>query len=304
MRYAFWTVDVFTDRSFGGNPLAVFPYANGLTAEQMQLIAREFNLSETAFVLPPESPEQNFRVRIFTPARELPFAGHPTIGAAHVLAASGRVTLTGESTRIVLGEGVGNVPVDIRAKDGHPDYARLTAAQLPQWGPEPPPSEAIAAMLSLSPEDVLDDETDHPQAISCGVPYLFVPLASMEAVGRARLDWEWSTQWLRGYWAPALYIFSREVETTGCTVHARALTRDFGMEEDPATGSAASALAGYLARREGLKDGAARWRVEQGFEMGRPSFLDVEAEAKNGVLVAVRVGGQSVVISEGHLVAP
>ncbi|HEU4364825.1 MAG TPA: PhzF family phenazine biosynthesis protein [Candidatus Krumholzibacteria bacterium] len=304
MRYAFWTVDVFTDRAFGGNPLAVFPYANGLGTEQMQLIAREFNLSETAFVLPPESPAHTFRVRIFTPARELPFAGHPTIGTAHVLAASGRVTLTGETTRIVLGEGVGDVPVDIRARDGRPDYARLTVAQLPQWGPEPPPSEAIAAMLSLSPEDVIDDGKEHPQAISCGVPYLFVPLASLEAVGRARLDWEWSTQWLRNYWAPSLYIFSREVHTAGCTLHARALTRAFGMEEDPATGSAASALAGYLARHEGLNDGVARWRVEQGFEMGRPSFLDVEAEAKNGSLAGVRVGGQSVVISEGHLVAP
>lgn len=304
MRYAFWTVDVFTDRAFGGNPLAVFPYATGLSDGQMQLIAREFNLSETTFVLPPETSGQTFRVRIFTPARELPFAGHPTVGTAHVLAASGRVKLSGETTRIVLGEGVGDVPVDITAKDGQPDYARLTVAKLPEWGPEPPPSEAIAAMLSLSPEDVLDDPKDHPQAISCGVPYLFVPLASMAAVARARLDWEWSTQWLRGYWAPSLYIFSHEVETAGSTVHARALTRAVGIEEDPATGSAASALAGYLARREGLRDGAARWRVEQGFEMGRPSFLDIDAEARDGALTRVCVGGQSIVVSEGHLVAP
>jgi trans-2,3-dihydro-3-hydroxyanthranilate isomerase len=304
MRYAFWTVDVFTDRAFGGNPLAVFPYATGLSGEQMQLIAREFNLSETAFVLPPESPQQTFRVRIFTPTRELPFAGHPTVGTAFVLATSGRVALTGENTRIVLGEGVGDVPVDVRSRDGRPDYARLTAAQLPEWGPEPPPVEALAAMLSLDQSDILDDPKDHAQAISCGVPFLFVPLASKAAVSRARLDWEWSTQWLRNYWAPQLYVFSHQVETVGVTAHARALTRAVGIEEDPATGSAASAFAGYLARREGLKDGTAHWRLEQGFEMGRPSFLDITAEARGGALTSVSVGGQCVVVAEGHLLTP
>jgi trans-2,3-dihydro-3-hydroxyanthranilate isomerase len=131
---------------------------------------------------------------------------------------------------------------------------------------------------------------------------LFVPLASIDAVRRARLDWEWSTQWLHGYWAPQLYIFSREVETDGCTLHARALTRAVGVEEDPATGAAASALAGYLVRSEKLVDGTGRWRVEQGFEMGRPSFIDVAADVEGGAIVAVRVGGESVVISEGHLI--
>jgi trans-2,3-dihydro-3-hydroxyanthranilate isomerase len=295
---------VFTDRAFGGNPLAVVPYAHGLSGEQMQRIAREFNLSETAFVFPPESSGHNFRVRIFTPARELPFAGHPTVGTAFVLAACGRVALDGDETRIVLGESVGDVPVTIRARDGRPHYAQLTAAKPPEWGPEPPPSETIAAMLSLDPADVLDGPTEHPQAISCGMPFLFVPLASREAVGRARLDWEWSTQWLRGYWAPQLYVFSNQVETAGCAVHARAFTRAAGIEEDPATGSACSGLAGYLARRDGLKDGVGRWRVEQGLEMGRPSFLDVEADARGGKVTAVRVGGESVIISEGHLIVP
>ncbi|MDH4038015.1 MAG: PhzF family phenazine biosynthesis protein [Candidatus Krumholzibacteria bacterium] len=302
MRYAFWTVDVFTDRAFGGNPLAVFPYATGLSTEQMQRIAREFNLSETAFVLPPETPQQNFRVRIFTPARELPFAGHPTVGTAYVLAACGRVTLEGERTRIVLGEDVGDIQVDIDARKGIPHYARLTVAQLPEWGPEAPAIEDLAAMLSISPQDLLDDETDHPQTISCGVPFLFVPLASREAVSRVRLDWEWSNQYLRTGWAKLVYAFSHDAESPGCSVHARALTRAAGIEEDPATGAACSALAGYLARREGLKDGVARWRVEQGIEMGRPSFLDVEAEARDGALTGVRVGGQSVIVSEGHLI--
>ncbi len=304
MRYAFWTVDVFTDRPFGGNPLAVFPYATGLTTEQMQAIAREFNLSETTFVLPAKSPEHTFDVRIFTPFQELPFAGHPTVGSAFVLAACGRVPLAGDSTRIVLGEGVGPVPVEIRSAAGRPTFTRLTAAKLPEWGPPPPPTEAIAAMLSLDPGDVLDTDRDEPQAISCGLPFLFVPLASLDAVRRARLDWEWSDQWLKNYWAPQLYIFSYEVEHPESFVHARALTRAVGIEEDPATGSAASALVGYLTRRERLTAGTRLWRVEQGIEMGRPSFLEIEAEMRDGSLVAARVGGPSVVISEGHLIVP
>lgn len=304
MRYAFWTVDVFTDRAFGGNPLAVFPYANGLTTEQMQLIAREFNLSETAFVLPAESPEHTFRLRIFTPARELPFAGHPTVGSAFVLGLCGRVELKSERTRVVFGENVGPVPVDIRSASGRPVFTQLTTAKLPEWGPSPPPSEIIAAVLSLDPSDVLDDVHDEPQAISCGMPFLFVPLESLDAVRRARLNWEWWNQYLATAWAPQIYAFSYDVETSGAAIHARAFTHAVGVEEDPATGSAASGLAGYLAKRERLRDGTTRWRVEQGMEMGRPSLIDVEADARDGAITAVRVGGSSVVVSEGHLLVP
>lgn len=304
MRYAFWTVDVFTDRAFGGNPLAVFPYANGLTTEQMQLIAREFNLSETAFVLPAESPEHTFRLRIFTPARELPFAGHPTIGSAFVLGLCGRVELKGEKTRVVFGENVGLVPVDIRSAAGKPVFTQLTTARLPEWGPPPPPSETVAAMLSLDPTDVLDDARDEPQAISCGMPFLMVPLASLDAVSRARLNWEWWNQYLASAWAPQIYAFSYEAQTHGASVHARAFTHAVGVEEDPATGSAASGLAAYLVRREGVREGTARWRIEQGLEMGRPSLIDVEADVRESAVVAVRVGGSSVVVSEGHLLVP
>ena len=304
MRYAFWTVDVFTNRSFGGNPLAVIPYANGLTDEQMQRIAREFNLSETSFVLPPESPEHTFRLRIFTPQTELPFAGHPTLGAAYVLGLCGRVELKSERTQIVFAEKVGAVPVEIRAAGTQPVFTQLTAAMLPQFGPPAPPSEIVAAMLSVDPSDVLDDDRDEPMAISCGMPFLFVPLASRAAVRRSRLNWEWYNQYVPAAWAPQIYVFSFDVESSDATIHARAFTRAVGIEEDPATGSAACGLAGYLARRERLKDGTARWRVEQGVEMGRPSMLDVEADSREGAITAVRVGGPSVVISEGHLFVP
>src|SRR5689334_2254612 len=132
MRYPFWTADVFTDRPFAGNPLAVVADATGLSTEQMQAVAREFNLSETTFVLPPEAKEQTFRLRIFTPAKELAFAGHPTVGSAFVLAHAGRIRLAEEMTRIVFGENVGPVRVDIRAQNGKPVSSRLWVAQLPE----------------------------------------------------------------------------------------------------------------------------------------------------------------------------
>jgi trans-2,3-dihydro-3-hydroxyanthranilate isomerase len=304
MRYAFWTIDVFTDRAFCGNPLAVVADASGLSTAQMQTIAREFNLSETTFVLPPESEDHTFRLRIFTPKCELPFAGHPTVGTAFVLAASGRVRLAADSARVVFGEGVGPVPVSIRGRAGRPVFSQLTAARLPEWGPAPPPAETLAAMLSLDPGDVLDDARDEPQAISCGVPFLFVPLASIDAVRRARVNWEWWNHALRSYWAEAVFLFSHETEQPESTVHARMFAPGLGVDEDPATGSAAAAFAGYLARREGLTNGSARWLVEQGFEMGRPSFMEIEAEAEGGSLGAVRVGGPSVVVSEGHIDVP
>jgi len=301
MPYEFWTADVFTDRVFGGNPLTVLPDARGLTAERMQLVAREFNHSETAFVLPAESKDHDYRVRIFTPARELPFAGHPTIGAACVLAASGRLALKNGEGTLAFGEGVGAVKVTVRASDNQHYWARFTAAKLPEWGPSPPASEILAAMLSLSPEDVLDDATHEPQAISCGVPFLLVPLASLDAVRRARLNWEWWNQHVARSWSPQVYPFSLHAETPGVAIHARMFSPWAGTEEDPATGSAAAALAGYLVRSQRPADGIARWKVEQGFELGRHSFLEIEADVQGGAAREVRVGGQTVLVGRGEL---
>lgn len=304
MKYRFFTADVFTDRVFGGNPLAVIPEAEGLSDDQMQHIAREFRLSETTFVFPPQSPEGTYHLRIFTPRHEVPFAGHPTVGTAYVLAASGIVPLKEPSTHIVLEEGVGNVPVEIRSDNGRPWFTQLTAAKLPEFGPPPPPSEHIAAMLSLDPEDVIDDDKDEPLAISCGVPFLFVPLRSIKAVRRARVNWEWYQQSLSAYWARLIYPFSYETETDDADVHARMFAMSSGYEEDPATGAAASALGGYLARRNGGGDGVRHWVVEQGFEIDRPSRIEVEAEVAGGQIRAIRVGGRSVMVSEGTIDVP
>lgn len=296
----FCTLDVFTDRRFGGNPLAVIPDARGLDDDRMLEIAREFNLSETTFVFPPERPENTRRVRIFTPANELPFAGHPTIGTAYALALLGHVKLDGDETRIVFEEGVGPVPVSIRSRDGAPVFAELSAARMPEVGPPPPSRNALADLLSLEVSD-LSGGTWSPQALSCGVPYLFVPVRSRAALKRARVKLDrWETT-LKNGWASELYVFSRDPELEGSSIRARMFAPAFGIGEDPATGSAAAALAGYLGTRDRAKDGTLRWVVEQGFEMGRPSILHVEADKAQGAIVAVRVGGSAVMVSKGEM---
>ena len=295
----FCTLDVFTDTRFGGNQLAVFPDARGLDSDQMAVIAREFNLSETAFVLPPENPAHTRRVRIFTPASELPFAGHPTIGTAHALAALGHIPLTGDLTKIVFEEGVGPVPVSIRSRGGVPVFAELSVAKLPETGTPPPSRSALADLLSIEVAD-LTGGTWSPQSVSTGVPFLFIPVRDRNVLKRVRVKPDRWDAILKASWAPEVFVFSRDPEREGSHIRARMFAPGMGIGEDAATGSAAAALGGYLAARDPAKDGTLRWVVEQGFEMGRPSMLEVEVDKKGGAITAVRVGGQSVLVSRGE----
>ena len=306
MRYRYHTLDVFTDRLFGGNPLAVFPQASGLTPGVMAAIARELNLSETVFMFPAETAEGTRKLRIFTPGAELPFAGHPTLGSAHLLAANGDVTLasTGESTvRIIFEEAVGPVQVMVRGEGGVPTFSQLVAAVLPEVGPRPPSRERLARILGLEIGDILTGDWA-PAAVSCGVPFLFVPLASRRAVARARLDQGAWVQDLSTYWAPHIFVFAREGELPGSDLHARMFAPAMGITEDPATGAAASALGGYLAARATQRDGTLRWTLEQGFEMGRPSLLHIEADVADRQVQAIRVGGRSIIVGEGTIDLP
>jgi trans-2,3-dihydro-3-hydroxyanthranilate isomerase len=300
MNARYLTADVFTDKRFGGNQLAVFPDAKEIAPELMPHIAREFNFSETTFVLPPDDPSHAARVRIFTPGGELPFAGHPTIGTAHVLAAIGAVKLTGSDTHIVLEEVVGPVSVSIHSTNGQPESAKLTAAKLPEVGPPPPSADTLAAMLSLSPGDVLDGNMS-PQSVSCGTPFLFVPLRDRATVSRARLKLDLWEAALGTYQTNMVFLFAKGGERPTSDLHARMFAPGIGIAEDPATGSAAVGLAGYLGSRDPLADGTLRWVVEQGFEMGRPSILEVEADKENGKVTAARVGGSTVLICEGTM---
>jgi trans-2,3-dihydro-3-hydroxyanthranilate isomerase len=302
MQYRYVTADVFASEVFGGNPLAVFPQAQGLDDRRMQLVAREMNLSETAFVLPPSSAAATRALRIFTPRTELPFAGHPTIGAALVLGAIGEIASKSDVTRVVFEEGVGPVEVSLRGEGGRPRFATLSAAQLPKLGPPPPDVGALARMLTLGRSDLLAE--DRIEAISCGVPFLFVPVRDEAALARARLD---AGAWhglLASYWAPHVYVFVPPRVLGVGVVRARMFAPAMGIEEDPATGAAAAALAGYLVPRDARTDPTIRWTIRQGVEMGRSSVLELEAEREGRALSAVRVGGSAVLVSQGVMEVP
>lgn len=294
------TADVFTDVRFGGNQLAVLLDGRGLTLDEMQAITREFNYPESTFVLPPEDPAHTARVRIFTPAHEMPFAGHPTIGTAFVLAATGAIPLTGDETRIVLELNVGPTPVVIRSRGGVPVHCQFTTATLPEVGPPPPTRATLAGLLGLEVSD-LASGTYGPQAVSCGFPFLIVPVKDRAALAKARLRLEaWETT-LAKWWAPDVYVVTRAGTDEGYDIHARMFGPGAGVPEDPATGSAAAALAGYLAAREAARDGEFRWVIAQGLELGRPSRIEIEADKRDGAVRAVRVGGTAVLVARGRL---
>ncbi len=302
MRYSFYTADVFTNQIFGGNPLAVFPQAQTLTDWQMQKIAAEINYSETVFVLPPRTPEGTKQLRIFTPKAELPFAGHPTVGTAYVLAQLGEIPLTDPETCIIFEEGVGPVPVQIFSDRGQPTYTELTTSQLPEFGPEPPPVEDLALMLSLNPEDLLMGEYS-PQAVSCGLPFLFIPLKSQQALAQAKLQRDRWQDLLSNFWASCVYLFTFETSDPAIFLRSRMFAPSLGIEEDPATGSAAAALGGYLGVRD-RREGILQWQIEQGIEMGRPSLLTVKITKQKDRIKQVGVGGVSVMVMEGTIAIP
>lgn len=299
MPYRYLTADVFTDRMFGGNQLAVLPDARGLTSEQMLAITREFNYSESTFVLPPERGGTR-RVRIFTPGGEVPFAGHPTVGTAYVLAVIGEIPLDGAETRVVLEEGVGDVPVTIRSAEGRPTFAQLSVAKLPEVVAKTPDLDALAEALSLSPDDFVGGPWA-PVAVSCGLPFLMVAVRSRDAVRRARLRVEPWERTFAGTPASDSMVFAMEAEGPGVDVHARVFVPGCSVPEDPATGSACAALGGFLAARTPRDGGTLRWTVEQGLEMGRPSRLEIEVDKAGGQVTAVRVGGSTVMVAEGTL---
>lgn len=293
MVYRFYTADVFTQTAFGGNPLAILPQAQGLTADQMQAIAKEFNYSETVFVLPPTLDHADFRLRIFTPGGEIPFAGHPTVGTAYVLATIGAIALTPPETAIIFQEEVGAVPIKIFSDGEQVIASALAAAQPPEFRPVALSRETLGAVLSLNPLALAPDPYE-VAAVSCGLPFLYVPVENRETLARAQMNLGLWEKHLRDTWAPHVYLFTVEADT----IYARMFAPGLGIPEDPATGSAATALGGYLAQYGGDRR---RWFIIQGVEMGRPSRLTVEIIGDRHQLQSILVSGSSVLISQGEL---
>jgi trans-2,3-dihydro-3-hydroxyanthranilate isomerase len=298
MKRRFQTLDVFTETALAGNPLAVVLAAEGLDDVRMQAIAAEFNLSETVFVFEPRDATNSARVRIFTPKRELPFAGHPTVGAAALIAHQrASDLLAAQDLRIVLEEPIGDVVCVARRRKGQALAAYFELPKLPERLKDKPPSTAeIAAGLGLELGDIGFDGHE-PSVYSAGAPYLFIPIRSLDGIGRAAPGvMPWATKD-----GPATFVYTRETEREGSAYHARMFASAWGVYEDPATGSAVAALAGVVQAFDRPRDGESMLTIEQGFEMGRPSLIALGLTIENGALVSATIGGSVVIVSSGSL---
>lgn len=292
----FYTCDVFTDRRFGGNPLAVVLDGEGLTTEQMQLIAREFNYSETTFVLPPEQGHTN-KVRIFTRTAELPFAGHPNIGTAVTLATIGALGEFDGRHQITFEEKAGLVPITIQKEADRPIWCELQAPETLSLG-DPVPKERVATILSLGDNQIVT-HTHQPQVASVGLPFLIIELSNRTALEHVRINLPLLEDFAAEGNRPSLFTYVRSEDEFD--IRARMFAPIGGTVEDPATGSANCALAGLLTHYAPQRSGSFSWRIGQGIEMGRPSLLEARAEKEDGVVTAVYIGGHAVMISEGTL---
>lgn len=276
--FDYLTLDVFTDKKFGGNPLAVIPEADGLGDAEMQAIAAEFNYSETTFVLPTEA-NLGPRVRIFTPRAELPFAGHPTIGTAIALRHLGQLT----QNRIVLEQTAGPVPVEFQG-DGSARFEAPGKAFLASKGSRDEAAKALGLEVSSIAAE--------PMQAGAGLAFPFVELSDLEALANARLT-------------PCGTVFDDElvcfVRLNPAELRARVFAPGHGIPEDPATGSAAAGLAVLLASESPIDDGRLQWQIDQGIEMGRPSRILIEADKQDGKVRSVFVSGHAVWVCEGRI---
>src|SRR5256885_14454220 len=296
MRRRFATLDVFTGRRFAGNPLAVVLDVEGLDGTAMQTIAREFNLSETVFVLPPQSRAHEAELRIFTPGAELPFAGHPTVGTAALLGRTGA-----GSREMILAEVVGNIHCKVELFEAAHERAEFDLPRLPRETRPAAETDRIAAALGLDSDDIGFDRFV-PSCWSAGADYTLGPVRNLAAGRKCRID--------PAHWdaidrdAPAgAFVFCRESIESGHAFHARMFAPSFGIAEDPATGSAAAAFAGLLARCETLADGEHAFQIEQGYEMGRPSLIELSISIRQGELVSAAIAGDAVLVTEGMIEA-
>jgi trans-2,3-dihydro-3-hydroxyanthranilate isomerase len=300
--YQFIQVDVFTDQPFGGNPLAVFPEAEGLTTEEMQRLAREMNLSETTFVLPPQAPGADFKVRIFTPAKELPFAGHPVVGTHWVLAHLGRVDLREPVTQVRFELGVGVLPADLHVAGGQVERVVMTQDR-PTFHAVLEDVTDLAEGLGLSSEAIT--ETGLPvHVVSTGVPQMMVPvrsLAEVQALDAGQLNIAALNRACHAVGTECALVFTFQTEQPEATVHVRMFAPLLGVPEDPATGSANGALGAYLVHHRAVPVTEPTTHIlsEQGTEIGRPSTLYIEVDSAGEEITAVRVGGQVVPVVEG-----
>lgn len=301
-KYEYTLVDVFTSIPFGGNQLAVFSDAEGLDEKRMQIIANELNLSETAFVFSASDSMKTRRVRIFTPKLELPMAGHPSIGTAHVLATKEVAATEEGENKWIFEEGIGDIPLTIY-KEKNMIVKCEMEQPLAEFGEEFVDIDLVAQLLSLKRNDI--DASLPCQTVSTGVPFLFIPICSLEAVRKVRLRTDiWQNYFSENPNIQHIFIFTTETVETTSHVHSRMFAPAMGISEDPATGGASGPLGAYLIEYNVIpseEDGIYEIRGEQGFEMGRQSYIDMKIVKYQSKIQQIKVGGQSVIIGSGQI---
>lgn len=290
--------DVFTNTRYKGNGLAVVKDAQDLSDTQMQAIAREFNQSETVFVLPPENDAHSAKVRIFTPGTELPFAGHPTVGTAVMLASDrfGKIS-SEEDAIIVLEEGIGPIRIGVRMRPDNTPFAEFDLPKIPVELSDTPSLEEVSLVLGLTNSEI-GFENHHPSRFDAGVPFLFVPVADLTTIGKTKADCAAMEKLLDPQ--TMIFVYCRETEKNGSSFHARMFAPMHGIAEDPATGSAAAAFAGVIMKYDQPSGGTKNYIIEQGCEMGRASEIHLELVVDDG-LHAVRIGGHVVKVAQGTI---
>lgn len=304
MNYNYYIADVFTRQIFNGAQIAVFPNADGLSNEQMRLLARELNLTATAFVFHPESDSKTRRMRIFTPLGEIDFAGHPIIATAYVLGSCGDIQLTEAITPVIFEQNVGPIDVNITANQGKPvfvQFSRKVSSIVDRFAPT---DEELAGFLSIQQSE-LDHKKYSPRLVSCGVPYLIVPVWSYDSVRKAKFNYSaWSQSIAPQTAAQEILLFAPKTPFTDSDFNARLLGPHIGIHEDPPIGSAMPAFASYLCSFEHTRKGTYTFAVDRGDACMRRSVLNLEMDHKGQEQLTLRVGGEAVMFAQGTVMLP
>ena len=302
MSFTYYTADVFTESVFQGAQIAVFPAATGISDEQMSLIARELNLSETVFVIPAEQ-DNHFKLRIFTPLKEISFAGHPVLATAKALLEDGLITLNDGKASVCFQQKAGDLSVNIEQREGEPLFVQFSLSSNPVVDRYTPRASELAALLSIDESDI-DTHTFQTRLVSITQPYLILPLASQAAVRKARFDMKaWSQSSAPAMAAQEILVFSNKTDNDDCDFHARLLGPSIGVHEDPPIGSAMPCFTGYLGSHDAIREGTYTFVIDRGTTETRRSVLSIEMDNHADKATALRVGGNVVLVSKNTLLS-
>ncbi len=301
MAYNYYIADVFTKELFNGAQIAVFPSAKGLSGQQMAALAKELNLSETVFVLPAENEQSTHRMRIFTPQGEVDFAGHPIIATAYVLAHCGDVKLQEPYTRLVLEQNDGLINTNVSGVEDKPEFVQFSQQVASTVDRFAPTDQELASFLGIETKEI-DSKKYSARLVSCGKPYLIVPVFNYDTVRKARFNFDaWSQSIAPQTAAQEILLFSPKNPYPDSDFHLRLVGPNIGIKEDPPVGSSLPTFAAYLCSHEHVRKGTYVFSVDRGSKEARRSVLNLEMDNKGEALLTIRVGGNAVLVGQGQI---